>query len=78
MWKYNEEKTLSWLGIKVNRVANVLEEKNINVNTSCAVSNTFVKTEKDATGIVSVKIEFFIHLYFLVHKIITFHFQKII
>lgn len=49
VWKYNEEKTLSWLGIKVNRVANVLEEKNINVNTSCAVSNTFVKTEKDAT-----------------------------
>ncbi|KAI5642285.1 hypothetical protein NE865_05647 [Phthorimaea operculella] len=40
-YKYNEEKTLSWLEERVRKLAKVLREKNVHV-TSGAVSATFV------------------------------------
>lgn len=51
VWKYSEEKTLQWLKTKVIKVANILEQKNINVNSECAVSKTFVRTVKESQGI---------------------------
>ncbi|XP_075235419.1 ribonuclease H2 subunit B [Lycorma delicatula] len=45
-YKYNEEKTLNWLQRKVERVAEVLKQKGINVTTGSAVSNMFVKSVK--------------------------------
>lgn len=52
-YKYNEEKTLNWLQRKVERVAEVLKQKGINVTTGSAVSNMFVKsgkTQSDSSG----------------------------
>ncbi|KAK3583662.1 hypothetical protein CHS0354_021403 [Potamilus streckersoni] len=47
-YKFDKEKTLSWLKIKTERVAEVLEEKKISV---CgAHSATFVRSKKFATG----------------------------
>lgn len=42
-FKYNEDKTLSWLKKKTERVAEILKQKNIHVG-SGAVSATFVKS----------------------------------
>jgi ribonuclease H2 subunit B len=44
-YKYNEEKTLSWLQRKTERVAEVLKQKGIHVSGG-AVSATFVKSGK--------------------------------
>lgn len=44
-FKYNEDKTLSWLKKKTERVAEILKQKNIHVG-SGAVSATFVKSSK--------------------------------
>lgn len=46
-FKYNEEKTLSWLKKKTERVADILKQKNINVG-SAAVSATFVRSKNEA------------------------------
>lgn len=48
-YKYNEEKTLNWLQRKVERVAEVLKQKGINVTTGSAMSNMFVKSTKSQT-----------------------------
>lgn len=45
-FKYNEEKTLSWLKKKTERVSEILKQKNIHVS-SGAVSATFIKSSKD-------------------------------
>ncbi|XP_017775814.1 PREDICTED: ribonuclease H2 subunit B [Nicrophorus vespilloides] len=45
-FKYNEEKTLSWLKKKTERVADILKQKNIHVSGG-AVSASFVKTTKN-------------------------------
>ena len=42
-YKYNEEKTMTWLEGRVRRLAKVLREKNIHVS-SGAVSATFVSS----------------------------------
>lgn len=44
-FKYNEEKTLSWLKKKTERVSDILKQKNIHVAAG-AVSATFVKSTK--------------------------------
>ncbi|CAH1368705.1 unnamed protein product [Tenebrio molitor] len=44
-YKYNEDKTLSWLKKKTERVAEILKQKNIHVG-SGAMSATFVKSSK--------------------------------
>jgi hypothetical protein len=44
-YKYNEEKTLSWLQRKTERVAEVLKQKGIHMSGG-AVSATFVKSGK--------------------------------
>lgn len=44
-FKYNEEKTLSWLKKKTERVSDILKQKNIHV-TPGAASATFVKSSK--------------------------------
>lgn len=44
-FKYNEEKTLTWLQKKTERVAEILKQKNIHV-TAGAASATFVKSSK--------------------------------
>ncbi|KAK9888667.1 hypothetical protein WA026_000896 [Henosepilachna vigintioctopunctata] len=46
-FKYNEEKTLSWLKKKTERVADILRQKNIHVGVG-AVSATFVKAKNEA------------------------------
>jgi len=48
-YKYNEEKTLSWLQRKTERVAEVLKQKGIHVSGG-AVSATFVKSGKPETS----------------------------
>ncbi|EFA04271.1 ribonuclease H2 subunit B [Tribolium castaneum] len=48
-FKYNEEKTLSWLKKKTERVAEILKQKNIHVG-SGAVSATFVKSSKSESS----------------------------
>ncbi|KAJ8971066.1 hypothetical protein NQ314_000898, partial [Rhamnusium bicolor] len=45
-FKYNEEKTLSWLKKKTERVAEILKQKNIHVTSGGAVSATFVKSSR--------------------------------
>lgn len=49
-YKYNEEKTLSWLEQRVRRVATVLKDKNIHVR-SGAVSATFIASQVDGEAI---------------------------
>lgn len=44
-WKYNEEKTLMWLGKKVSSLCHHFKKSNFNV-TQAAVSSNYVKTEK--------------------------------
>lgn len=44
-YKYNEEKTLSWLKRKTERVSEILKQKNIHVSGG-AVSATFINTTK--------------------------------
>lgn len=46
-FKYNEEKTLSWLKKKTERVAEILKQKNIHVG-SGAVSATYVKSKESS------------------------------
>lgn len=46
-FKYNEEKTLSWLKKKTERVADILKQKNINVGGG-AVSATFIKSKSES------------------------------
>ncbi|XP_018576312.1 ribonuclease H2 subunit B [Anoplophora glabripennis] len=46
-FKYNEEKTLSWLKKKTERVAEILQQKNIHVTPGGAVSSTCIKSSKD-------------------------------
>ncbi|XP_053600842.1 ribonuclease H2 subunit B [Plodia interpunctella] len=46
-YKYNEEKTLTWLETRVRKLSKVLRDKNINV-TSGAVSATFVTSNIDS------------------------------
>lgn len=48
-FKYNEEKTLSWLKKKTERVSDILKQKNIHVS-SGAASATFVKSSKGETS----------------------------
>lgn len=61
VWRYNEEKTLEWLTEKTNKVAEVLKSKHVNVNTSCAVSKTFIKstTEADRKRTILYSVEHF-------------------
>uniref|UniRef100_A0A8D8V8L8 Ribonuclease H2 subunit B n=1 Tax=Cacopsylla melanoneura TaxID=428564 RepID=A0A8D8V8L8_9HEMI len=48
VWKYNEDKTVTWLSNKVNQVMRLLEEKHIHANEDgVAMSSTFVKTKAD-------------------------------
>lgn len=58
-FKFNEDKTLSWLRTKVERVAEVLKQKNIHVSTG-AVSANFVKSTKDDVDS-NLGIVFYIH-----------------
>lgn len=44
-FKYNEEKTLSWLQKKTERVSEILKQKNIHV-TGGSASATFIKSSK--------------------------------
>ncbi|KAL3282431.1 hypothetical protein HHI36_005618 [Cryptolaemus montrouzieri] len=46
-FKYNEEKTLSWLKKKTERVADILKQKNIHVGAG-SVSATFVKAKNES------------------------------
>ncbi|KAF7269351.1 ribonuclease H2 subunit B [Rhynchophorus ferrugineus] len=46
-YKYNEEKTLNWLKKKTERVAEILKQKNIHINTSVAISANYVKSNKN-------------------------------
>lgn len=48
-FKYNEEKALSWLQKKVERVTEILKQKEIHVSRG-AVSATFVKGGKNDSG----------------------------
>uniref|UniRef100_A0A1B6LCP7 Ribonuclease H2 subunit B n=4 Tax=Graphocephala atropunctata TaxID=36148 RepID=A0A1B6LCP7_9HEMI len=48
-YKYNEEKALSWLTRKTERVSEILRQKGIHVSSNNAVSATFVKTNTDTT-----------------------------
>lgn len=48
-FKYNEEKTLSWLKKKTERVAEILQQKNIHVTSGGAVSATYVRSSRDAS-----------------------------
>lgn len=48
-FKYNEDKTLSWLKKKTERVAEILKQKNIHVGGG-AVSATFIKSNKQETA----------------------------
>ena len=48
-YKFNEEKTLSWLQKKVERVAEILRQKGVHVSQG-AVSATYVKSSKYETG----------------------------
>lgn len=43
--KYNEEKTLRWLSVKVRKVYKALSEQNVFVDNG-AKSATFIKSEK--------------------------------
>lgn len=47
-FKYNEEKTLAWLKKKVERVADILKQKNIHVTGGGAISANFVKSTSDS------------------------------
>lgn len=49
-FKYNEEKTLSWLKKKTERVAEILKQKNIHVTSGGAISATFVKSSRNETS----------------------------
>lgn len=49
-FKYNEDKTLSWLKKKTERVAEILKQKNIHVGTG-AVSATYVKATTKSESI---------------------------
>lgn len=46
-FKYNEEKTLSWLKKKTERVAEILKQKNIHVTSGGAISANFVKSSRN-------------------------------
>lgn len=46
-FKYNEEKTLSWLKKKTEKVAEILQQKNIHVTSGGAVSATFINSSRD-------------------------------
>jgi len=48
-FKFNEEKSLKWLQKKVERVADVLKQKEIHVSQS-AMSATYVKSTKFEIG----------------------------
>lgn len=48
-FKYNEDKTLSWLKKKTERVAEILKQKNIHV-TSGAISANFLKSSRNETS----------------------------
>lgn len=48
-FKYNEEKTLSWLKRKVERVSDILKQKGVHVSQG-AISATYVKSTKFETG----------------------------
>nr|CAI5870431.1 unnamed protein product [Callosobruchus analis] len=49
-FKYNEEKTLMWLKKKIERVAEILKQKNIHVTGGSAVSAAFVKSSRCETN----------------------------
>ncbi|XP_074032743.1 ribonuclease H2 subunit B [Leptinotarsa decemlineata] len=49
-YKYNEEKTLSWLKKKTSRVAEVIKQKNINVLKGAATSETFIESSECDIG----------------------------
>lgn len=49
-FKYNEDKTLSWLKKKTERVAEILKQKNIHVTSGGAISATFVKSSRNETS----------------------------
>nr|CAH7769770.1 unnamed protein product [Callosobruchus chinensis] len=49
-FKYNEEKTLMWLKKKIERVAEILKQKNIHVTGGSAVSAAFVKSTRCETN----------------------------
>lgn len=71
-YKYNEEKALSWLQKKTERVAEVLKQKGIHVSGG-AVSATFVKSGKSDSAdagkilnyIVNTLSQYFVPLLFL-------------
>ena len=48
-FKYNEEKTLSWLHKKVEKVAEIIRQKGIHVSHG-AISANYVKTSKYESG----------------------------
>ncbi|CAH2068924.1 unnamed protein product, partial [Iphiclides podalirius] len=49
-YKYNEAKTLTWLEGRVQKVANILKEKNIHVKPG-AISDTFISSSLDSDKI---------------------------
>lgn len=49
LYRFNEDKTLAWLGRKVRRVAEVLQQKGLHVGPG-AVSANFVKGNRADSG----------------------------
>lgn len=49
-YRYSEEKTLQWLKLKLNRVAEVLCNNNVQVSEGIACSKNFVKSKKEGSN----------------------------